>query len=603
MSDILPDLQEYISSKIHYDSGVAADEIDPDVVPYDDALAKKMAEFMAGGSPALPPMVSRWLGHIRDDRLLANANFGAGEGGLIHRMITGLGSILEQVVVGIGSALAGIVQVVLRPALRSLISGRDAEIHDETNRLVKNMTSAGILDPKAAENLDALFETSGYASNVLPLIAAATMVKGALTAVFNTAGGDFAKRMNGVFTPNAPDQAQLIRLRYLGTLDPTEYAVKMSHLGYDEPDATLMAQAVLQLLPPDVIRTLRLRDKLTDEQVNEELGKAGFSPERIDGIKEVWNVTPGIQDLIFMYGKEAFEPKIIEKYGYMDEFPEEGVEYAKRHGLDRFWLQKYWAAHWNPPSITQGYEMLHRDVIGPKELDDLFKTVETPPYWREKLTQIAYSPFTRVDVRRMSRAGELEPEEVFQAYKDIGYDDEKAQKLLDWTVAENVSASRELTRSQIERYYRAGLAKPGEAEGMLVALGYDKSEADFITALIDFDNEAKEVEEDIGLIGERYVFGSLERGMASVELNQLGLPAAKVNRLLDRWNLKRLADAALPSKSDLDKWIKAGVIGVAAYSKALETLRYSASDIRNYVEHLRLTSSRVAEEIRGKPIE
>ena len=247
--------------------------------------------------------------------------------------------------------------------------------------------------------------------------------------------------------------------------------------------------------------------------------------------------------------------------------------------------------------------MLHRDDIGPKELDDLFKTVETPPYWREKLTQIAYSPFTRVDVRRMARAGELEPEEVFQAYKDIGYDDEKAQKLLDWTVAENVSASRELTRSQIERYYRAGLAKPGEAEGMLVALGYDKSEADFITALIDFDNEAKEVEEDIGLIGERYVFGSLERGMASVELNQLGLPAAKVNRLLDRWNLKRLADAALPSKSDLDKWIKAGVIGVAAYSKALETLRYSASDIRNYVEHLRLTSSRVAEEIRGKPIE
>ncbi|GAI28470.1 unnamed protein product, partial [marine sediment metagenome] len=57
----------------------------------------------------------------------------------------------------------------------------------------------------------------------------------------------------------------------------------------------------------------------------------------------------------------------------MDEYPPEYEEAAKKAGLPPEQAENYWASHWVLPSILQGYEMLHRNVIGSEELGDLFK--------------------------------------------------------------------------------------------------------------------------------------------------------------------------------------------------------------------------------------
>ena len=79
------------------------------------------------------------------------------------------------------------------------------------------------------------------------------------------------------------------------------------------------------------------------------------------------------------------------------------------------------------PSIGQGFEMLHRRVIEDADLDLLLRALDVMPFWREKLKDISYNPLTRVDVRRMHRIGVLEEEGVFNAYLDVGYNEENAQ--------------------------------------------------------------------------------------------------------------------------------------------------------------------------------
>ncbi|GAI69295.1 unnamed protein product, partial [marine sediment metagenome] len=88
-------------------------------------------------------------------------------------------------------------------------------------------------------------------------------------------------------------------------------------------------------------------------------------------------------------------------------------------------------------SILQGFEMLHRDVITPEQLNSLFMATDIMPWWREKLQAISYSPLTRVDVRRVFKMGIIDREQVYRTYLDLGYNEEKAEWLTSFTEMQN----------------------------------------------------------------------------------------------------------------------------------------------------------------------
>ncbi|GAI43190.1 unnamed protein product, partial [marine sediment metagenome] len=61
--------------------------------------------------------------------------------------------------------------------------------------------------------------------------------------------------------------------------------------------------------------------------------------------------------------REAFHPELIAKYHYMDNFPPEFAEYMAKQGFSVEWAQRWWVAHWRLPSISAGFDMLHRGQI------------------------------------------------------------------------------------------------------------------------------------------------------------------------------------------------------------------------------------------------
>lgn len=203
-------------------------------------------------------------------------------------------------------------------------------------------------------------------------------------------------------------------------------------------------------------------------------------------------------------------------------------DYMLESGFTRERAADYWAAHWVLPSIGSLNEMLHRRVITPEEWDRFVKYNDFDPIVRPWLKAISYKPYTRVDTRRMWDLGLLSDTEVLNNYMDLGYDEEHATRMTIWTKAyvlsvelraryskgwitadqvldEIVAAGvpkkraevwvqkivkpekegrttveRDLTKAEIVKGVKEGILEPSDAIQMLMGLGYDDSEAEYI---------------------------------------------------------------------------------------------------------------------------
>ncbi|GAI95370.1 unnamed protein product, partial [marine sediment metagenome] len=124
--------------------------------------------------------------------------------------------------------------------------------------------------------------------------------------------------------------------------------------------------------------------------LEKELKKIGIHPNYTDIYKTLAYQIPPVADIITMVVREAFTPSIAAKFGQYQDFPDDLKKYAGQKGLSEEWAKRYWAAHWALPSPQQGFEMLHRGVIEPSELDMLLRAQDVMPFWRDKLTAIAF---------------------------------------------------------------------------------------------------------------------------------------------------------------------------------------------------------------------
>ncbi|GAJ12939.1 unnamed protein product, partial [marine sediment metagenome] len=198
-------------------------------------------------------------------------------------------------------------------------------------------------------------------------------------------------------------------------------------------DAVLTKPASIDIMAYE----LRQENKLAN--LPKELKKIGIHPDYTKLYETLAYQIPPVADIITMAVREAFTPAIAEKFGQYQDFPADLEKYAAQKGLSEEWAKRYWAAHWALPSPQQGFEMLHRGVINSPELDMLLRASDVMPFWRDRLTAIAYRTLTRVDVRRMYKEGVLDEREVYEAYQDHGYSDENAARMAEFTVKQTLT--------------------------------------------------------------------------------------------------------------------------------------------------------------------
>ena len=387
--------------------------------------------------------------------------------------------------------------------------------------------------------------------------------------------GKLNQSMMSRFRPVAPDPGSVIGARGLDPeLDKRIWNV-LERAGLKESDIELLFAATYQRIPENRLREIFFREGKPTEWAMHRLHESGVTPERAEELYSTWKVIPGIQDLIMMQAKEAFEPDLIAKFGLGAEAPEEIYEWTRKLGLEDQWTDKYWSSHWVHASYGQVMEMLHRGYIEMADVWEWYKLVEIPPYWRDLLTKIAYHPYTRVDVRRMHAEGVVDDEDLIQSMKDIGYDQEHAEGMADFYKKYNARSGKELSRTDIEKAYEDRDLTYSQAVNLLQSVGYDEQTAVFYISRIELEMQRATRLERIDLTKQKLLSNLIDTAKARNLLIGYGVDINRVNELIDRWEVQITANAKLPSKTDLDKFVRAKIIDQNQYKVEMSKLGYS----------------------------
>jgi hypothetical protein len=390
-----------------------------------------------------------------------------------------------------------------------------------------------------------------------------------------------------IHVPGIGDLTQLERLGIITRGDAEETALLngVSRSWYE----TLYKGQLVYPQPADV-RTLFLREQITEHEHDALLVNLGWSPQAIEAHKVGYRIIPGPSDLIRMAVKEAFRDDFAESWGTDEDFPEEFATWFRRAGGTDFWAQKLWRAHWELPSLTMGFEMLHRGVIDRKQLAFLMRAQDVMPGWREPLLNISYRPYTRVDVRRMYGIGVLGRSDVKRAYLDLGFNEEKAENMTEFTVRYEAGPEKDLTKSEVLRGFREKIFTQSETSALLVNAGYSPGEAHYLITLEQL-REFQEIEKlQVDQIKTLYLRRTIADGDVIARLGELGWSGARIDAHLDRLRLQRLERSELPSREDWLRWFKLGMVKEDQVKNELWNLGYDWPHAQLYIDEVKLAA-------------
>jgi len=252
------------------------------------------------------------------------------------------------------------------------------------------------------------------------------------------------------------------------------------------------ARVGASLLTAGVVQDALNRGFIDEATAEDHLARAGYSGDAKQALLELRKLLPSPSDLVRFGVREVFTPEIAERFGQYQDYPAGFTEPMAQQGFSEDWARAYWAAHWDLPSASQGFEMLHRGIIGEEDLKLLLRALDVMPFWRDRLIQVAYNPITRVDLRRLYKLKIITEAQVKQGYMDLGYNDEKAAWLTEFTKqyanpddASQLDDMADLAASTFRTAYRRGVITRDDALDRIVDAGYTEDVADFFLTLDD----------------------------------------------------------------------------------------------------------------------
>ena len=226
--------------------------------------------------------------------------------------------------------------------------------------------------------------------------------------------------------------------------------------------------------------------------------------------------------------------------------------------------------------------MLHRKVISAEELDLLLRAQDVMPFWREKITQVAFSPLTRVDVRRMHRLGLIDEEGLQLRYEDLGFAPDNAALMVEFTKEFNREDPTEdetelagLTRGTILGMFDDGILNEDETKTALLDLGISEAATELFIVQrkleLERSNRTALIENIIRLAGG----GHISLATAQDGLAGLGLAATEIAIAVQRILRNRDARDRLPTLAQLDKMKAQDIVTDEQWEEAMAGLGFS----------------------------
>jgi len=362
---------------------------------------------------------------------------------------------------------------------------------------------------------------------------------------------------------------------------------------------------------PTVTEALRMyyRGILKEEDFKAIMRRHGFSDTYINALKQDYLYYPSPTDFIRFSVREVFSEDEETQKALSAEFPDEIVEYAKKAGMSKEVLEWYWKSHWELPSPTQVYEMLHRlspEVLKVRgkayesmgldvgKLETTLDTVKTylkqADYdlrWRDKLVAISYSPLTRTDLRRIFALGLITEEELVARLMEAGYTKEDAQLLAEFYKQYAEEEGKEWTKTEIKYLLYYGIINEAQAIVYLQDLGYSEESAKNLVELWKAQLEEKDVRETQSYVRDAFAEGLITEEEAREQLKNVGLSEDVIDVVIAKEKTRRQRSYKNPSPDKVVKWLKEGIITEEEARDILKEINVREKWIEYYIKEAR----------------
>ncbi len=331
------------------------------------------------------------------------------------------------------------------------------------------------------------------------------------------------------------------------------------------------------------------------ERMQARLRELGYIREAEQNeVLELTRYIPGPGDLVRFMLRDTEDKDVTDTFKTEDEFPEkfsgELEKMAYSQGISRGDMLRYWKAHWDWPSNTQLYEMLHRlrpDKVKRGELDEKLVTTKAMaekvlavndviPIWRDRLLAISYRPLTRVDARRAYNIGQLDDDGLVSTMRDQGYDEPTARKLLEFFRL----LRRQSLRGNlwVKSYIRGGingemLASLLDREGIPQAVATEALEDAQVLILKEGRQRC------VDALHKRFVLGEFSREEVANGLKAGGLDDLQAQAFANSWECERQTRSKHLTASKLCTYFERGLITAVEFAERLIRLNYKVEDV------------------------
>lgn len=526
---------------------------------------------------------------------LINVLTGAAESGLarVRQVIEDIPTTLREIAEEAASTLTGVVGAPLS-AMGTVIVTQVEEFFD---RLIDDINASprsilsdfltGIGMP--ADEVDRIAGAADSAMPRMPALLAAAMaamipfllapvITTVLSPVLDQLRQEVAERVTPTLIPPADALDAFAR----GELSESALAKELGEAGFSGEKQRILLASSRRLVDVGSSLNWWLRGFISDEELDNTLQMLRIGPEDRSRLKLSAFPIPPVGDLITMAVREVFTPEVRERFGQDQDFPPEFTTFGAETGISDFWARAYWAAHWQLPSPAQGFEMLHRKVIESDDLELLLRSLDVMPFWREKLTQIAFRPLTRVDLRRMHALGLLTVEDLQIRYEALGFDADNAALMVAFTIefnegpsAEDVAELEGLTRGTIINLFEDGILNESETTDALLALGVSEPAAALLIQQRKLEVDRRDrkalIESVIQLVGG----GAISLPQAQDSLATIGLTASEMAIAVRRILQARGDRDRVPTVAQLEKMRELKIVTEEEWTEAMGGLGFS----------------------------
>lgn len=327
---------------------------------------------------------------------------------------------------------------------------------------------------------------------------------------------------------------------------------------------------------------------MEDSALTTKLTQLRFTENDIENLKKVTEFYPQPQDLIRFAVREVYTPAAIEKFGMREDMPDEFIEAAGKGSVPPEQAENYWMAHWELPSIRQVFEMFQRDIIDEDTLNMSLKALDVMPYWRDRLTGIAYNTLTRVDIRRMHAMGVLTDEETEDSYRHQGYSPENAELMLRFTQEYNSERNTGMTRASVISSFKEGMITEAQLSDYLADLGYAENVVQYWLTVAEYEKTQDEIAELRSDLFEQYRLGLIDMSDLRIQLGYHDIPASYIEAQITKEERQPTKKIKVPSRTDLESWWKKGVIKEKEFYDRLVSMGYLRKDVRAYIEEVEI---------------